>query len=72
MSFKTLVAFAICGLIAMGIGIHALHRLEAGFAANSAAVDAAIAAAEHPAAVKQQQKEQKPRFVPIDQWEAQH
>jgi len=77
MSFKTLVAFAICGILAMAVGIHALHGLEASFAANAAAVDAAVAQAKHPGAAKKQlqQQQKEPKFFPIDQleqWRATH
>lgn len=68
MSFKALVAFAICGILAMAVGIHALHGLEASFAANVAAVDAAVATkAMHPATPATAQKPE-PQWVPVDQW----
>ena len=75
MSFKTLIAFAICVTLALAFGVHALHGLEASFATNAATVDAAITTAKRPTAAKAQQKEQEPKFIPIDQleqWMATH
>ncbi len=62
------IGFAACAIVGIGgwaVGVHGLHGLQAGFAANSDAVMAATAQA-RPAAPAEQQK---PEWVAVGDWE---